>query len=164
MPGGQSDVRPPETAAESARIAGAARLRRWPLAAASVLLAACGAALAGIAWFGANPVTLNADQLARADLVVTASSVSHGELLVERDWKHGEALGTIRVPDLPARMRDGRSYIVPLTVGRDDGPAEYRVTPPRGGDDGLPVYPLTPAVARQLERLLARGGGDPPRR
>ncbi len=131
------------------------RRSRLFLIAASVLAACWGIALALLAVFTANPVTLNREQILGSPYVVTGTVVggpSSGHVSVEREWKQSALTGTIAVENLAAAgARKGSTYLIPLSRSND----AYRVTEaPFGGGAPL-IYPATPDATRQLQTLLA---------
>jgi hypothetical protein len=109
-----------------------------------------------MAWLTANPVTLNRDQLLRADFVVTgkveSEPASVGEVSVSREWKKNGLSGTIHIENLEdARVRQGGTYLLPLSHASTG----YRITEARLANSAALVYPATPVAIEQLEKLLA---------
>ena len=111
-------------------------------------------ALAVLAWRTANPVVLNAEQIQRADLVVTGVPREGGVVIVDREWKQGRDLGSIPVKNLAGTPAEpGSRYIIPLTA---DGESQYRVTPSRLAGQRPLVYPATSDALEQLAKLIGR--------
>jgi hypothetical protein len=110
-----------------------------------------------MAWLTANPVTLNRDQILRADFVITGKVESEPalrEVLVLREWKKNGLTGKIHVENLEdARVRRGGTYLMPLSHASTG----YRVTETRASSPAI-VYPATPEAIDQLEKIL----GDRP--
>jgi hypothetical protein len=133
----------------------ASRPPRGPLFFAAILTVAWCAFLIGMAWLTANPVTLNRDQILRADFVVTGKVESEpaiGEVSVSHEWKKNGLKGIIHVENLEdARVRRGATYFIPLS----QAPTGYRVTEARLANSAALVYPATPAAIEQLETILA---------
>lgn len=126
-------------------------------------------ALAGLAIFTANPVTLNRHQIELAELVVSGRVVDlgSGEVAVERTWKGAAPADQLQVgnlADTPAAA--GGVYILPLTAAEGG----LVVTPARRRRDeraarqpldtgGPPlIYPATPEALEQLQQALAPRG------
>ena len=137
------------------------------LAIAAIVTAVWLLALAGLAIFTANPITLNRHQIETAELVVTGRVVDRdtGEVAVERTWKGTAPADQFRVRNLaetPAAAGD--VYILPLTTARGGlvvTPARRRSAdreagrrPPDAGGPSL-IYPATPDALQQLQRALA---------
>jgi hypothetical protein len=102
----------------------------------------------------ANPVTLNREQLSRADVIVTAriADLAGGRCDVERRWTPGPDLDSIAVANVvQTRARSGILYILPLH-SRGDG--RFEVVPAHLPDKAPLIYPATPDAFRQLESLL----------
>jgi hypothetical protein len=108
-----------------------------------------------MAWLTANPVTLNRDQILRADLVITGkieSEPAQGEVSVSREWKKNGLNGMIHVENLEdARVSRGATYLMPLSHASTG----YRVTEARLANSAAFVYPATPVAIEQLEEILA---------
>jgi hypothetical protein len=111
--------------------------------------------LIGMAWLTANPVTLNRDQIFRADFVITGKVESEpaiGEVSVSREWKKNGLKGIIHVENLEdAKVLRGGTYLLPLSHASTG----YRVTDARRADSAALVYPATPVAIEQLEKILA---------
>jgi hypothetical protein len=133
----------------------ASRPPRGPLFFAAILTVAWCAFLIGMAWLTANPVTLNRDQILRADFVITGKIESEpalGEVSVSREWKKNGPKGMIHVENLEeAKVRRGGTYLMPLSHASTG----YRVTEARLANSAALVYPATPAAIEQLEEILA---------
>jgi hypothetical protein len=131
------------------------RPSRGPLLVAAALTVAWCAILIVMAWLTANPVTLNRDQILRADFVVTGkveSDTATGEVSVSREWKKNALTGAIHVENLEdAQAQRGATYLLPLSHSSTG----YRVTPARLANSAALVYPATPAAIDQLEKILA---------
>lgn len=100
-----------------------------------------------------NPVTLNREQILRADAVVSAQvlDVHSGACRIEHQWS-----GTPLEPDVivqgleqTAATTEGL-WILPLT----SGPAGLEVERTLLPSGARLVYPATPQAVRQLEQLL----------
>jgi hypothetical protein len=134
-----------------------ARRSRGPLLLIAVLTVCWCATLIVLAWRTANPVTLNRDQILRADFVITGkieSEPATGQVSVSREWKKNGLTGTIHVENLPdARARRGETYLLPLSPVSTG----YRVTQARLDNSAALVYPATPTAIGQLEQILADG-------
>jgi hypothetical protein len=133
----------------------ASRPSRGPLLFAGTLTVIWCAILIGMAWLTANPVTLNRDQILRADFVITGkieSEPAQGEVSVSREWKKNGLKGMIHVENLEeAKVRRGGTYLMPLSHASTG----YRVTEARLANSAALVYPATPAAIEQLEEILA---------
>ncbi len=102
----------------------------------------------------ANPVTLNREQVSRADVVVTGRVVdlASGRCDVQRRWTRGPDLDSVSVANLrQTGARSGALYILPLH-SRGDG--RFEVVPSRLPNKAPLVYPATPDAFLQLESLL----------
>jgi hypothetical protein len=159
---GQPAVPPQAHSEPASRLAqsdGSSRPSRGPLIFAAAVAITWGAFLIGMALLTANPVTLNRDQILRADFVITGNIESEpatGEVSVSREWKKKGLTGTIHVENLDeARARRGTTYVMPLTHASTG----YRVTDARMANSAALVYPATPAAIEQLERILADRAG-----
>jgi hypothetical protein len=130
------------------------RPRRGPFVCAAALTVVWCAILIVMAWRTANPVSLNRDQILRADLVVTGTVESEpaiGEVSVTREWKKNGLKGTIHVENLEdAKARRGATYLIPLSPSS----AGYRVTEARLDNSAPHIYPATRAAIEQLEAIL----------
>ena len=111
--------------------------------------------LAALAALTANPVTLNVEQIRRADYVVTAkiSDQRAGVLVVEKEWKRGADFKQVAARNLAlTSAKPGRRYLVPLSrTGAD----EYQVTPTELPDRTPLIYPATEEARSQLSAILA---------
>jgi hypothetical protein len=132
----------------------ASRLSHGPLRFIAALTVCWCAILIVMACLTANPVTLNRDQILRADFVITGRVVSEpaiGEVSVSREWKKNRLTGTIHVENLTdARVRQGETYLLPLSPSSTG----YRVTEERLAKAVL-IYPATSEAIDQLEQILA---------
>jgi hypothetical protein len=133
----------------------ASRPSRAPLVFAGTLTVIWCAILIGMALLTANPVTLNRDQILRADLVIIGtveSEPAQGEVSVSREWKKNGLKGKIHVENLEeAKIRRGATYLMPLSHATTG----YRVTEARLANSAPLVYPETPVAIEQLEEILA---------
>ncbi len=131
------------------------------LIAAIVLVAAWWIVLSLLALFTANPITLNRDQILRADAVVTATvdqSPSAGRVTVTRVWKGDRQLGGILVENLrQAGARAGRTYLLPLSHVDDRADRVTATTIPGGPPL---IYPATAEAEQQLTQILTSGSGQ----
>ena len=124
------------------------------LAAACSLAAAWWIALAAMAFWTANPETLNRDQIHRARYVVTAtiSNLDDGSVRVLTEWKQGRTLGTIRVADLSQTGADSKgTYLLPLLEASS---GLYRVAPTPPPMRAPLIYSVTPDTLEQLHAIL----------
>lgn len=121
-----------------------------------------GAFLVGLAILTANPVTLNREQIAQADYVVTATVTGSAadQMTIDKEWKHGITLQDVQIDEFPTtHLNVPGTYVVPLSrsqSGRVDESTTPRlaVTPtPISGNPAL-TYPATPEAIRQLEQIL----------
>jgi hypothetical protein len=119
-----------------------------------VLAAAWVLTLFSLAWWTANPVTLNYRQIADSEFVVsgTVVDVQAGRVDVDREWKRGEALQDVVVENLSGSgAAAGERYLIPLARGRGDG---FEITETLI-EDGKPlIYPATQEATSQLETIL----------
>lgn len=116
--------------------------------------------LAALAFFTANPVTLNVEQIRRADYVVTGrvSEESADRLVVEREWKGTDIPELVRVENLSqTAIKPGRSYLVPLSRARAD---LLEVTTTDLPESPPLVYPATEDATRQLSAILPLSAPD----
>ena len=132
------------------------RPSRLLLIIASVVAIVWCACLIVMAWVTANPVTLNRDQILRADFVITGTIDSDphgGEVSVVREWKTNHLTGTIHVENLDEApgARGGATYLMPLSHALTG----YRVTEARLANSAALIYPATPEAIEQLEEILA---------
>jgi hypothetical protein len=125
------------------------------LIAALLLAAVWWVVLGTLAALTANPVTLNREQLLRAEFIVTGKVVgnpSDGELAVERDWTHHSLSGTVHVINLAdVKPRAGVDYLIPLSKGTHG----FHVTATPIPDRPPLVYAATPEAIGQLKGILA---------
>jgi len=107
-----------------------------------------------MAWLTANPVTLNRDQILRADFVVTGKVESDphaGEVSISRAWTKNGPSGTIHVENLEdTQARRGQTYLMPLSRASTG----YKVTEARLDNSAALIYPDTPAAVEQLKAIL----------
>ena len=111
--------------------------------------------LAALTALTANPVTLNVEQIRRADYVVTArvSEQRPKVLLVEKEWKRGAHLEQVAARNLAlTSAKPGRRYLVPLSR---TGANEHQVTPTELPDRTPLIYPATDEARSQLSAILA---------
>jgi hypothetical protein len=131
------------------------RPSRGPLIFAATLTVVWCALLIGMAYLTADPVTLNRDQILRADFVITGkvdSDPAIGEVSVTREWKKNGLTGTIHVENLDdARARRGTTYLLPLSHASTG----YRVTDARMTNASALIYPATAVAIQQLEEILS---------
>jgi hypothetical protein len=109
-----------------------------------------------LALLTANPVTINREQVLKADAIVEAAvtNLAKGEIRIQRVQNDRGTLDvpTLRLPNLAeTKAEPGATYLIPLSrtgIG-------YEVT--RTSLPGqLPlVYPATPETAEQLQRHLS---------
>jgi hypothetical protein len=113
------------------------------------------AILIGMAYLTADPVTLNRDQILRADFVITGkvdSDPAIGEVTVAREWKKDGLTGRIHVENLEdARAHRGATYLLPLSHASTG----YRVTDARMANAPALIYPATGVATNQLEAILS---------
>ncbi|HUG93132.1 MAG TPA: hypothetical protein VML55_19985 [Planctomycetaceae bacterium] len=123
-------------------------------------------ALAGLALFTANPVTLNRYQIETSPIVIAGHVLDgrSGEVAVERVWR-GQVPDRVRVANLadtPAAR--GRTYLMPLLPTAENRfvvTATGRPSVRKDGDevprppDGPPlIYRATPEAIEQLQQIL----------
>ena len=129
--------------------------RPFPGKAIAVALALAWVAILSIlAVTQANPVTLNRDQILRAEVIVSAriDDVAEGACTVEQQWKDGESLSAITVSNLhETAAGSGRTFILPLQ--RNPAGAFEVVAAPLPDRPYL-VYPATDEVLQQLRQQL----------
>ena len=109
-------------------------------------------ALVAMAIFTANPITLNRDQILRADFVVTGTvdETQPHTLIVDKEWKKKAGLRQVTVENLDETgARPGRTYLVPLSK---DVNGRYFVTETK--DERLLIYPAEDEAVEQLEAIL----------
>jgi hypothetical protein len=144
----------PQAVPSQAKIETPWRPPRGPLIFASALAIIWSAILIAMAWFTADPITLNRDQVLRADFVITGrvdSDPAAGEVAVVREWRKNALSGTIHVENLgDVRVRTGETYVMPLS----HAVAGYRITEARLANSALLVYPATQEALSQLEQIL----------
>jgi hypothetical protein len=133
----------------------ASRPSRGSLVFAAVITVIWCVILFVMAWLTANPITVNRDQVLRADFVVTGkvdSEPASGQVSVSQEWKHNGLSGTIRVENLDdARVQRGKTYLMPLSRTGSG----YGITQARHADPAAVVYPATPEAIEQLKEILA---------
>jgi hypothetical protein len=144
----------PQAVPSQAKLEAPWRPPRGPLIFASALAITWCAILIAMAWLTADPITLNRDQILRADFVITgrvASDPAAGEVSVLREWHKNALSGTIHVENLgDVRVRTGQIYLMPLSHAA----AGYRITEARLANSALLVYPATEEAVGQLEQIL----------
>jgi hypothetical protein len=144
----------PQAVSSQAKLDAPWRPPRGPLIFASALAIIWSAILITMAWLTADPVTLNRDQVLRADFVITGrveSDPAAGEVSVLREWHKNALNGTIHVENLgDVRVRTGETYLMPLSHAATG----YRITEARLANSALLVYPATQAALSQLEQIL----------
>ena len=107
-----------------------------------------------MALFTANPVTLNREQIIRAETLVTATVVDPvtGTIHIEKFWKGDREVDSITLGNLnETGAKAGVSYIIPVTELRKD---RYMVTTTRLPKNPPLIYPNTPESVRQLQSIL----------
>ena len=128
--------------------------RSFPRKSVAILLAsAWAAALAVLAFTQANPVTLNRDQILRAEVVVAARiDGTYAIATVEQQWGDGEPLELIEILNLQeTAAKDGGAYILPL---ESSSTGSYKVVAAHVPGRPYLVYPATEAAIAQLQQLL----------
>ena len=110
--------------------------------------------LGSIAFFTANPVTLNQEQIIRAEIVVTATVVDpvSGTIRIEKSWKSDRQVDSITLENLKetGAIADV-SYIFPVTELRT---GRYHITTTRLPNNPPLIYPNTPEAVQQLQSIL----------
>lgn len=137
-----------------ARAPGIVPLTRTQLSLVVALAVGWFIALAALAWWTANPITLNRQQIADSDLVIvgTVENAKTGTVTVDRKWKRDIADQKITIGNLSrVQVKDGEQYLFPLRV--TDIPT-YVLTPLVDVETPPLVYPSTPAAIEQLEHIL----------
>ena len=112
--------------------------------------------LGSLALFTANPVTLNREQIIRAETVVTATVVDpvKGTIHIEKSWKGIREVDAITLGNLnETGAKAGVSYIIPVTESRKD---RYIVTTTRLPKNPPLIYPNTPKSEQQLKLILKK--------
>jgi hypothetical protein len=102
-----------------------------------------------------DPVTLNRDQILRAQHVVSATveDPSRGRVTVERAWKGENLSGTLDVENLPeAHPQTGATYL--LALSRRGG--EFRIVDTLQRTRMPLIYPATPEAVEQLRAILGQ--------
>lgn len=136
------------------------RSRRWPLVTALVLGLGWIAALFWLTVTSANPVTLNREQILRAEIVVIGQveDLPEGQLgQSDDDYWPPRAPDSVTVENLaetPAQW--GETYIVPLARVTGTGPGaknRFRVVPSRLPGSPPLIYPLSVDSIEQLRAL-----------
>jgi hypothetical protein len=110
--------------------------------------------LGGMALFTANPVTLNREQIIRAEIVVTATVVDpvNGTIHVEKSWKFDRQFDSIMLENLKETgAKADVSYIIPVTESRN---GRYNVTTTRLPNNPPLIYPSTKKSEEQLQSIL----------
>lgn len=109
--------------------------------------------LAGLAVTTANPVTVNREQVLRADFIamLSVNEPESGAIVLEKLWD-----GTKPEPFTLDNLKEtgaeaGRSYYVPVTK---TGQGRYIVTPTRLPGNPPLIYPATPEAEEQLTAIL----------
>ena len=121
--------------------------------------------LAGLAWWTANPVTLNVDQLLLAQaqgavVMATVVDAASGRVQVNEvldksvaatmDLAAGQEISVSMLSASGAKT--GERVIVPLLPGVDAG--RFVIAPTRFSS--TPSYPATPELVEQVNEVLAR--------
>ncbi len=150
--------------ASKSPVASSNRSRRFLLF-ASVLACLWIVALAVLAAFTANPVTLNQDQIRRSGFIVTATVVDleTSRVLIDQEWRGGALQGEIVVRNLRETSAESRrKYILPLSRA-NDGKDEFVVTgslvPVSASEPEKKkplIYPADDDAIGQLKEILAR--------
>lgn len=127
---------------------------RWRWIAALAVTSLWIAALAVLALKTANPVTVNRVQIEDATAVLKGRVIDADKGLVELtpDWKPNgiDSPKELTIENLKeASAKSGQEYLIPVTR---HSASEFSVTPTRGRR--VLVYPATPEVAAEVERLL----------
>ncbi len=107
-----------------------------------------------LALLTSNPVTLNREQIQRADFVISAEVLDEqsGRVSPLREWKRNEKFDELTLANLPKTdCREAERYIIPISLG-DDG--HFQVTPSKLPGKLPVVYPANDEAIRQLENLL----------
>jgi len=136
----------------------AARFRRRLLIAVA-LVAVWWAVLIALVVFTANPVTLNRRQLGRSEKIVTAQilDAADGQVKVVKDWSGAGLTGEIRVDGLAdVGARDGKTYIIPLSLTRRGG---WEITPVPDSSHRQQIYPATDDALKQLAEFAGNAKG-----
>jgi hypothetical protein len=129
---------------------------RQLLVPAIVLALAWWVVLIILAWFTANPVTLNLKQIQNSLYVVTAEvdDVGMGQVTVEKEWKTGTDIGNPTIDNLKETgARSGQTYLIPLTVTPD---GQFIVTIADLPRNQPLIYPAGTEASRQLEQILSQ--------
>jgi hypothetical protein len=145
----------PATNAGREPIAATRRSARPLLAVAAIVAGTWWVALAVLAVFTSNPVTLNRVQILSADYLASGTVVdlSAGEISIEKEWKQRGLAGRIHVDNLPPTgARQGRAYLLPL---EKIGVGGFRVAPTKLPGQAPLIYPATGEAFKQLSALLA---------
>ncbi len=147
-------VEPPLNLTEAQQVDHRIALRRWWRAVIVALFWLLALAILAV-WTG-NPVTLNRMQILESDAVlkVTVEDWSAGRMHVNKCWKQPITEEQIQITELPRDSQPtGTLLLIPVTRQR----GEWLVTPSRL-PNGLPlVYPATPESERQVQSLLDTG-------
>lgn len=111
-------------------------------------------ALAALAVTHANPVTLNREQLLRAEVIVSAQvdDLAEGACTVRRQWRGEERLESIRVANLRETSAvNGGVYLLPLSQTQ---PGLFEVVAAHLPSRPYLIYPATDDALQQLQHLL----------
>ena len=143
----KSETRPPPVASQVAPrgkfvIAGMVVVAAWCFALAVLVIAT------------ANPISLNWEQIARADYVVSATVVDRKSDRVEvhQEWKRGHKLGEIGIENLrETKGKPGRDYIIPL---HHLGGNRFQIVETRAANGQPTIYPATDNVLEHLQDVL----------
>lgn len=142
-----------ETGAVNEIVAGNSRGSRFRLAAG--LFALWFALLAGLAFWTANPVTLNRQQLRHADIVVqaTVDNITTGQCTIVQSWPAGAAGEVVMVKGLDGiPIVIGESYV--LALQRDPQGNGYTIVTTAPPESAQLVYPATDDSLRQVSEVL----------
>jgi hypothetical protein len=110
--------------------------------------------LGSMALFTANPVTLNREQIIRAEFVVTATAMDpvNGTVHIEKSWKSDGQVDSMTLENLSQTgAKANVSYIIPVTESRK---GRYNVTTTRLLNNPPLIYPNTPEAVLQLQSIL----------
>ena len=145
---------PPLNLTEAQQIDHRFALRRWWRAVIVTLFWLL--ALAILAVWTANPVTLNRVQILEADAVlkVAVEDWATGRMRVDKSWKQPIDDKQIQITELPRDSQlAGTVLLIPITHQR----GRWIVTPSLLPNGAPLVYPATPESERQLQSLLDTG-------
>lgn len=130
--------------------------RRWPIVLIFAVALGWWTILAALALFSANPITINREQIQRADFVVTATVVDKtaGVVHVEKEWKSAADFHKLTVKNLEDTLADSdATWLIPLTRSPD---GHFQVPASRLPNGEPLVYPATPEATKQLADILKR--------